>query len=47
MGMTNKQFQGFIRLMLALIEKALEDNPDNETMQVLRDACQSMLEDGD
>ena len=46
MGMTNKQFQGFIRLMLALIEQGLKEAPDNKTLQVLKDACQSILEDG-
>jgi hypothetical protein len=45
MGMTNKQFQGFIRLALNLIEKALEKSPDNEDLVTLRDIFQSMLED--
>ena len=46
MGMTNKQFQGFIRLALELINKALTKSPDNEDLQKLRDIFQSMLEDG-
>ena len=45
MGMTNKQFQGFIRLALELIDKALSKSPDNEDLQKLKDIFQSMLED--
>ena len=33
MGMTNKQFQGFIRLALELLEKALQKSPDNEELR--------------
>lgn len=47
MGMTNKQFQGFIRLALAQIERALEETPDNKELQRLKEIFQSMLEDGD
>lgn len=47
MGMTNKQFQGFIRLALSVINEALKISPDNEKMIELRDIFQSMLEDGD
>lgn len=46
MGMTNKQFQGFIRLALELIDKALNKSPDNDELQKLKDIFQSMLEDG-
>lgn len=46
MGMTNKQFQGFIRLALELLEKALQKSPDNEELRKVRDIFQSMLEDG-
>lgn len=46
MGMTNKQFQGFIRLALELIERALMKSPDNEDLQKLNDIFQPMLEDG-
>ena len=46
MGMTNKQFQGFIRLTLELLEKALQISPDNEELQKIKDIFQSMLEDG-
>lgn len=45
MGMTNKQFQGFIRLALSMINKALEVSPDNTQLVELRDIFQSMLED--
>lgn len=47
MSMTNKQFQGFIRLALAQIERALNATPDNKELQELKDIFQSMLEDGD
>ncbi len=46
MGMTSKQFQGFIRLSLELIDRALSKTPDNEDLQKLKDIFQSMLEDG-
>lgn len=46
MGMTNKQFQGFIRLALVLIDRALDKTPDNEELQKLKDIFQLMLEDG-
>ncbi len=44
-GMTNKQFQGFIRLALGWLEKALEETPENKSLQALKDIFQSMLED--
>ncbi len=46
MGMTNKQFQGFVRLTLAQIERALKESPDNKELQELKDIFQSRLEDG-
>ena len=46
MGMTNKQFQGFTRLALELIDQALNKSPDNDDLQKLKDIFQSMLEDG-
>ena len=45
-GMTNKQFQGFIRLALELLERAAQKSPDNEDLKKVRDIFQSMLEDG-
>ena len=45
MGMTNKQFQGFIRLALSVINEALKITPDNEKLLELKDIFQSMLED--
>ena len=47
MGMTNKQFQGFVRLTLAQIERALKETADNKDLQELKDIFQNMLEDGD
>ena len=47
MGMTNKQFQGFVRLAIAQIKRALEETPDNKELQELLDIFQAMLEDGD
>jgi hypothetical protein len=32
MGMTNKQFQAFIRLTLVQIDKALDISPDNKSL---------------
>ena len=46
MGLTNKQFQGFVRLTLAQLERALKETPDNKELQELKDIFQSMLEDG-
>ena len=46
MAMTNKQFQGFVRLTLAQIERALKESPDNKELQELEDIFQNMLEDG-
>ena len=46
MGMTNKQFQGFVRLTLAQIERALKESPDNKELQELKDIFQNLLEDG-
>ena len=47
MGMTNKQFQGFVRLALEQIQRALDETPDNEALKRLLVIFQSMLEDGD
>ncbi|WP_285825494.1 hypothetical protein [Schaedlerella arabinosiphila] len=47
MGMTNKQFQGFIRLALAQIDRALEESPENKELQELKAIFQLLLEDGD
>lgn len=45
MGMTNKQFQGFIRLALGWLDRALQESPENESLKALKDIFQSMLED--
>ena len=47
MGMTNKQYQGFLRSIIALIDKMLESNPNNSELAQIRSLLQSMLEDGD
>ena len=47
MGMTNKQFQGFVRLTLIQLERALQENPNSKELKELKDVFQSMLEDGD
>ena len=47
MGMTNKQFQGFVRLTIDKIKRALKESPENEELKELLDIYQSMLEDGD
>ena len=44
--MTNKQFQGGVRLTLAQIERALKETPENKELQELKDIFQNMLEDG-
>lgn len=45
MAVTDKQFQGFIRLALGWLEKALEESPENKSLLALKDIFQSMLED--
>ncbi|MDE6887548.1 MAG: hypothetical protein K2P45_02700 [Eubacterium sp.] len=45
--MTNKQFEGFIRLALSVLNEALKLSPENEKIQELKDIFRSMLEDGD
>ena len=47
MGMTNKQFQGLVRLALDKIKRALKESPENEELKELMDIFQAMLEDGD
>ena len=47
MGMTNKQFPGFIRLTIDKIKRALKESPDNQELKELLEIYQSMLEDGD
>ncbi len=46
MGMTNKQFQGFVRLTIDKIKRALKETPENKELQELLEIYQSMLEDG-
>lgn len=44
--MTNRQFQGFIRLLLELAEEALKVSPENEKLNKLVNIIRDMLEDG-
>ncbi len=44
-GMTNKQFQGFVRLTLSALERALEESPNNQELQELIATFRAMLED--
>lgn len=47
MEMTNKQFQGVIRLALGWLEKALEESPENKNIQALKiffSRCLRMIE---
>ena len=46
MGMTNKQFQGFVMLTLSQLERALKESPENKELRELKVIYQSMLEDG-
>ncbi|MBR1866487.1 MAG: hypothetical protein IJ801_08280, partial [Lachnospiraceae bacterium] len=46
MGMTNRQFQGFIRALLKIVKTGLKTDPDNETLIDLEEILQAMLEDG-
>ena len=45
MNLTNRQFQGFLRLSIENLRMALEESPDNELLIKLKDIYESMLED--
>ena len=45
MGMTNKQFQGFVRLTLSALERAFEKSSDNQQVKELIEAFQALVED--
>ena len=45
MCMTNKQFQGFVRLSLGIIKMIIAKYPDDENVKALYDAFQLMIED--
>ena len=45
MNLTNRQFQGFLRLSIEHLRMALEESPDNESIIELKDIYESMLED--
>ncbi len=46
MEMTNRQFQGIIRLTIDKIKRALKETPDNKELQELLEIYQVMVEDG-
>lgn len=46
MGMTNRQFQGVLRLIIIIVQKAVKTSPDNEDLQELEKVLQDMIEDG-
>ena len=46
MEMTNRQFQGIIRLTVDKIKRALKETPDNKELQELLEIYQVMVEDG-
>ena len=46
MGMTNKQYQGFIRSIIALIDEMLKNKPNDPELSKIRELLQTMLEDG-
>ncbi len=46
MGMTNKQFNGFIRLVIKAVKAALDSENPKKELENLLDILQSMLEDG-
>ena len=48
MGMTNKQFQGFIRLLLKAVKNVLIADNDKikDELKELENILQDMLEDG-
>lgn len=49
MGMTNRQFQGWLRTIIQLIESRIEINQNEQTKEELKkllELFQSMLEDG-
>ena len=53
MGMTNKQYQGFIRLLKTLMEKVVRQADESTKEEIIQDVkaitetLQGMLEDGD
>ena len=46
MGMTNRQWQGWLRTVMVLMEEMLKSNPENEEIKALLTLFQNMLEDG-
>ena len=47
MGMTDKQFQGFVRLTLDKLKCALRETPDNKNLKELCAIFRDMIEEDD
>ena len=45
--MTTKQFQGFIRLALIMLNEALKESPDNKILKEVIEILQIASEDDD
>ena len=45
MGMTDKEFQGIVRLTIEKMKSALKESPDNQELKELLEIYQSMIED--
>ena len=45
-GMSNNQYQGFIRGLLAIAKLAEAESPENQHIKILVEMLQAMLEDG-
>ncbi len=45
MGMTNRQYQGWVRTLIAFIKEKLKNEPDNQALKEVPDLLQQMLED--
>lgn len=45
MGMTNRQWQGWLRTIIALLERMIKDD-SSENLKELLNIFQDMLEDG-
>ena len=46
MGMTNRQYQGWVRTLIAFINEKLKNEPDNTALKEVLELLQQMLEDG-
>ena len=46
MGMTDRQYQGWLLTLAALIREKLKADPDNQPLREVLELIQAMLEDG-